>query len=160
VALARRTIAEYGLDVDVWIDDLGDQSRAMFGDLPNPAIVVDAAGTVQLKLSWCEPKVLGLTLPEIPVMVAGKDRAPADAGFLAAIETAPAAGTAAPTDAPVPEPATRRHHRDTMLAHLVCHHPDHPHRARWLAELAASGPPQQRDWASRLLPPTGGAAPR
>ena len=43
VALARRTLAELKLDVEVWIDDLGDQSRALFGDLPHSAIVVDAS---------------------------------------------------------------------------------------------------------------------
>ena len=65
VALANQTMAELNLKVDVWVDDLGDQSRAMFGDLPHAAIVIDPKGTIRLKLSWCDPLILQLALTEL-----------------------------------------------------------------------------------------------
>jgi hypothetical protein len=46
--LARRTCAEFDLAPGtVWIDGMDDQSRALFGDLPSPAIVVDPFGVVR-----------------------------------------------------------------------------------------------------------------
>ena len=131
-ALAKKALAELKLDVDVWIDDQGDQSRALFGDLPHSAIVLDRAGTVALKLSWCDPEVLKRTLPEVREAVPGTPMAPVDQQFLERIT-----GELPP------------HHRRAMLAHLVLTLPRHPDRAAWLEELAASGPPQQRAWAER-----------
>ncbi len=65
VALARKMIAEDQLDVDVWIDDLGDTSRAAFGDLPNSVIVIDKTSTVRLKHSWFDPTGLARALKEL-----------------------------------------------------------------------------------------------
>jgi hypothetical protein len=97
-----------------------------------------------LKLSWCDPTVLGLTLPEILATLPAERPAPAAAGFLEAIaDTATAA-----SDEPI-----ARHHHQTMLAELAVRHPGHPDRGSWLAKLAASGPPRQRAWAARLLQP-------
>lgn len=57
--LARKTCEELQLPADrVWIDGMDDQSRALFGDLPSPAIVIDACGIVRHKLPWCEPEAL------------------------------------------------------------------------------------------------------
>ncbi|MCB9877141.1 MAG: hypothetical protein H6835_06010 [Planctomycetes bacterium] len=141
--LAQQALDELKLDVDVWIDDEGDQSRAMFGDLPHSAIVLDPAGTVRLKLSWCDPEVLELTIPEVPRAVSGKQARPADEGFLDRLR--PLAADATPID---------RHHRATMLAHLVTTQPGHAERDAWIAELAHDSAPEwQRDWALRQ-PPT------
>jgi hypothetical protein len=59
LALARRTCAEFELPEDFWIDGLDDQSRAMFGDLPSPALIIRPDGTVAAKLPWSEPEPLG-----------------------------------------------------------------------------------------------------
>ncbi len=64
-ALARRTCEELSLDPSLlWIDGMDDRSRALFGDLPSPAIVVDPFGVIQAKLPWAEPEVLGPLLRE------------------------------------------------------------------------------------------------
>lgn len=63
VALARRTAEELALGVPILIDELDDRSRAWFGDLPSPAIVIDPRGVVRSKLPWAEPDVLGPRLP-------------------------------------------------------------------------------------------------
>ncbi len=141
VALARRTLTELNLDVDVWVDDLGDTSRAAFGDLPHPAIVIDPAGRVRAKLAWFDPEVVDNLLKDVQLDLLTDrptDRpAPADTGFLAALT----------------DDRLDRHHRHTMLAHLALQQPEHADRREWLAELAANGPPQQRAWAERLLRP-------
>lgn len=149
VALAKKTITELQLPIDVWIDDLGDASRAAFGDLPNAAIVMDALGIVQLKLSWAEPVVLDRTLPEIAPRRMDAPPSTVDRGFLAAV----AKPIALPENADADERARAQHHRRVMLAHLAVHLPDHPDRKLWLEELAADGPEPQRAWAQRLLRP-------
>jgi hypothetical protein len=137
VALARRTLDELNLDVDVWVDDLGDTSRAAFGDLPHPAIVLDPAGRVRAKLAWCDPEVVDNLVKDVQRDLPADRPAPADTGFLTALADAGLDG----------------HHRYTMLAHLALLHPAHADRRGWLTELAADGPPQQRAWAERLLRP-------
>jgi hypothetical protein len=57
--LARRTCDDLTLDpTSVWIDRMDDRSRAAFGDLPSPAIVVDPFGVIRHKLPWAEPEKL------------------------------------------------------------------------------------------------------
>lgn len=155
--LARRTLADNGLDVDAWIDGLDDASRFAFGALPNWAIVVDPAGVVRLKLPWFVPEVVDRAIDEVlsefragtPDAAAHRaTRAERTATFLAAV--------AAPAPAAAEGDARERaeHHRDAMLAQLVAALPGHADRDRWLAELArASAPAQQRQWAMRQ-PPT------
>lgn len=58
-ALAERTREELELTAPILIDTLDDQSRAYFGDLPSPAIVIGPDGVVRVKLPWAEPDVLG-----------------------------------------------------------------------------------------------------
>ncbi|MCA8963878.1 MAG: hypothetical protein H6838_01275 [Planctomycetes bacterium] len=66
--LARKTCDELVLDPAlVWIDGMDDQSRALFGDLPSPAIVVDPFGVVRTKLPWAEPDALG---PQVESLLA------------------------------------------------------------------------------------------
>ena len=137
-ALAQKTREELQLDVEVWVDDLGDTSRATFGDLPNPAIVVDARGKVALKLAWCDPKVLEKALPEILADQPQQLPPPAERGFL---------------DAVGDEEQRRRldpHDRWMMLAWLAVHEPQHADRERWLTELATQAPPQQQGWVEKL----------
>ncbi|MCK5943829.1 MAG: hypothetical protein KAI24_17730 [Planctomycetes bacterium] len=139
-ALARKALKELKLDVDVWIDDDGDQSRALFGDLPHSAIVLDRVGTVQVKLSWCDPTVLAQLIPEVPEMSPGKTMAPVENHF----ETRVAA--ARPDDA---DEQVWRFHRDVMLAWLVANKPAHELRGAWLEELAGRGPAHQQAWVQR-----------
>jgi hypothetical protein len=139
-ALAKKALQEMNLDVDVWIDDEGDQSRALFGDLPHSAIVLDRMGTVQVKLSWCEPNVLQKLIPEVPEMSPSKPMAPVENHFARRVAH------------PKPEGADEkvwRFHRDVMLAWLIQHRPDHHDRSAWLEELAGRGPEQQRAWLRR-----------
>lgn len=64
LALARRACDEFELPQDFWIDGLDDQSRALFGDLPSPALILDPDGKVVAKLPWAEPDQLGPKLDE------------------------------------------------------------------------------------------------
>lgn len=140
VALARKTLEELNLSVDVWIDE-SDASRAAFGDLPNWGIVIDPAGTLRLKLPWADPSVLETALTAVQAEAAAARPAPRDATFLAAIATPPPAGAAG-----------EWHDRHTMLAVLAAQHPEHPQRNAWLDELSADPcPPQQRGWVASLL---------
>jgi len=52
--LARKTKKEMKLDVLFLVDDMGDPSRKLFGDVPNPAIFVEKGGKVAEKLSWAD----------------------------------------------------------------------------------------------------------
>jgi hypothetical protein len=141
--LAQKALDECKLDVDVWVDDLGDSSRAAFGDLPHAAVVIDPAGVIRLKLSWCEPQALRVTLPE--VVRDTKDSAPpVEREFLAAIDRTAVDKTAGDGE-------NALHHRRTMLAWLAVNQPAHADRAKWVEELADSGPQEQRTWATRLL---------
>lgn len=57
--LAAKACVEFGLPRDIlWIDGLDDQSRAFFGDLPSPAVLIDPVGTIQAKLPWGEPEAI------------------------------------------------------------------------------------------------------
>ncbi|MFN6195355.1 MAG: hypothetical protein ACK5BN_16210, partial [Planctomycetota bacterium] len=157
--LARRTLADNGLDVDVWIDGLDDASRFAFGALPNWAIVVDPAGIVRLKLPWFVPEVVDRGIGEV-LWEFRADKPAADGQHTARAERTAtllaAVAAAAPAPAPTEDAARQRaeHHRDAMLAHLVDALPGHADRDRWLAELArATAPEQQRQWARRQ-PPT------
>jgi hypothetical protein len=128
-ALARRMLDELGLDVDVWLDDLGDQSRNAFGDLPSWGIVIRPDGRIGAKLPWAEPDQLAVVLSDLAAAKPARPRepAPAEEGFLAAIgstELAP-------------------HHRHTMLAWLATNLPEHADRRAWL-EALRDGPSRQR----------------
>lgn len=76
LALARRACEEFELPQDFWIDGLDDQSRALFGDLPSPALILGPNGKVVAKLPWSEPDLLGAKLDE---HLAGLDAVLADA---------------------------------------------------------------------------------
>ena len=148
VALAKKALDEMNLDVDVWIDDLGDSSRAMFGDLPNWAVVVLPDGKIHAKLEWAEPEKLAKAIPERKVSPStGKAPVAADQYFLNAITK----GTSdwhpkAAIDFP-----NGKHQRQVMLAHLAISHTKHPDRRMWLRALAEDGPPRQRSWAKNCL---------
>lgn len=136
VALATRMLTDLNLDAEVWIDDQGDQSRALFGDLPDSAIVIGPEGTIHVKLPWYDPKVVRDALPRVPKPAKADAQPPADEQFLRRI----ASGEPLPM-----------HHRHTMLAHLYASHPGHADAQRWLDELAADGPPAQREWAQQRM---------
>lgn len=152
VALARRTREELRLDVEVWVDDMGDASRAAFGDVPNAGIVIDPRGRVREKLAWCEPeplqKALTSLLRQDAKARAGKPAARrAEDGFLAAVQRA---GAKIPGTDPV-EAKRQRHHRQVMLAHLLRSKPKHPQRSEWRAELQRDGAPPVRAWLAGLV---------
>lgn len=61
--LARRTCKELGLKgMLVLIDEMGDPSRRLFGDIPNPAIFVEPDGKIRDKLSWADASEVGRVL--------------------------------------------------------------------------------------------------
>ena len=146
VALAKKTLTELRLGVEVWVDDLGDASRAAFGDVPNPAVVIDGKGIVRMKLSWSDPKVLGRFLPDVLPKPSTEAPKRAEDAFLAAIGE-----DGSDADATPAERRRARHHRDAMLASLVVRYPKHVARGGWLAELATQDAPAwQRAWVQRL----------
>lgn len=66
VQLARATCEAMALPPEqIWVDGMDDQSRALFGNLPSPAIVVDPFGVVRAKLPWAEPELLAPLLKEL-----------------------------------------------------------------------------------------------
>lgn len=139
--LAGRMCTELQLDVDVWIDDLGDASRATFGDLPSLAIVIDADGVIRRKLPWFDPNEVAAVLTTIAERRHGAAPEPAENGFLARLA---GRGSTATGDDEI-----ARHHRQAMLAWLVEHRRDHRDRASWLDELADDAPPMLRAFVDR-----------
>ena len=66
VELARRTCTDMEIaPASIWVDGMDDQSRALFGDLPSPAIVIDPLGVVRAKLPWAEPDLLAPLLTKL-----------------------------------------------------------------------------------------------
>jgi hypothetical protein len=53
-AIAKKTKEELKLDALILIDDMGDPSRKLFGDVPNPAIFIEMDGTIKDKLVWAD----------------------------------------------------------------------------------------------------------
>jgi hypothetical protein len=158
--LAHRTCAELALAPGtVWIDGMDDQSRALFGDLPSPAIVVDPFGLVRAKLPWAEPDALapllaGL-LPELPAEVEARlaPAAPAvrdgDRARIGAQLWKERHGRA--TSLPTEPPANDTWSELVAAATLAAERPDD---ARWRAcidRLAASADARVRHWALARL---------
>ena len=151
VALAKKAIDEMNLDVDVWIDDLGDSSRAMFGDLPNWAVVVLPDGKIHAKLEWAEPEKLAKAIPGPRVQPrTGKPWVPVEQRFLKAIAPITGSSDWHPGDRKPAFPNSK-HQRHVMLAQLATTHTKHPSRKLWLRELADDGPPRQQSWAKSRL---------
>lgn len=56
--LARSTRRETQLPVPFLVDSMKDESRALFSDLPSPAILIDPQGLVLEKWPWAEADVI------------------------------------------------------------------------------------------------------
>jgi len=54
-ALAIRCRDELQIPFRILVDGMDDASRAIFGDLPSPAFVIDSAGRIVDKLPWADP---------------------------------------------------------------------------------------------------------
>lgn len=126
-ALARRTCDELMLaPAMVWVDGMDDQSRALFGDLPDPAIVIDADGVIRHKLPWAEPALLRPIVEQL--LAKTKVKAPPDAA---------------------PEgdawPALCR------CATLAVERPQDPHWRGWIDRLLASPSVPVQHWALQRL---------
>jgi len=57
--LAKRMKDEYELPMTVLVDSMEDQSRALFSDLPSPAFIIDAQGTIREKFPWADAETIG-----------------------------------------------------------------------------------------------------
>lgn len=55
-ALAKKAKEELEIGLPLWIDTMEDLSRALFGDLPSPAILIGPDGVIRAKLPWAEPE--------------------------------------------------------------------------------------------------------
>jgi tetratricopeptide (TPR) repeat protein len=64
-ALAKRTKEELELELPFLIDTMEDLSRAYFGDLAGPAIIIGPDGIICAKLPWAEPQKIGPVLAEV-----------------------------------------------------------------------------------------------
>ena len=60
--LAKKTRDELKLDATFLVDDMGDPSRKLFGDVPNPAIFVGPDGKIVDKLAWADASELAKRL--------------------------------------------------------------------------------------------------
>lgn len=179
--LARRTCAEVSLEpASMWIDGMDDQSRALFGDLPSPAIVVDPFGVIRVKLPWAEPEVLGPRLETLlrdvgleaeTKLIFAAPTTPAAAPdlsltgaalYVACLNgTPPEASQRTPTElwaaalAILPLDAALAGNQDwltlTAYATLAAEHTDDPRRRDWLDRLIASSSLPVQHWARELL---------
>jgi hypothetical protein len=61
-ALARRIRDELEVPLPILVDGMDDASRALFSDLPAPAFVLDAKGTIVDKLPWADPEPLAASM--------------------------------------------------------------------------------------------------
>lgn len=138
-ALARRTCDEMALpSARVWIDGMDDQSRALFGDLPSPAIVIDRDGVLRSKLVWAEPDAL------TPIVQA----------VLAAAAKAQASGAAVPAPevpALADAPAGASWPALVACASLAVEHPEDPRWRGWIDRLVACDSLPARHWALQRL---------
>ena len=57
-ALALRVRDELQIPMTILVDGMDDASRALFGDLPSPAFVIDEQGVIRDKLPWADPELL------------------------------------------------------------------------------------------------------
>ena len=144
VALARRMLADLQLDVEVWVDDLGDSSRAAFGDLPSWAVMLSEEGTIMRKLAWPDPKTLADFTKDLPTRRASSSipNKRLQASLARARDR-----QLPPLSAGAGAQAAGQHDRCAHLAFLVEAAPEHAARASWLRELADNGPAWQRAWA-------------
>ena len=173
VQLARATCEAMALPPEqVWVDGMDDQSRALFGNLPSPAIVVDPFGVIRAKLPWAEPELLTPHLKElVPTLPASAEQllapasadgtAPAPERRLGALlwrlrrgrtdvelpTTLPAIAASARLAADASLPAGEAWLRLVAAAALVAAHPDDPRCDDWLALLAAAEQPTVQQWA-------------
>lgn len=60
----------------ILVDGMDDESRALFGDLPSPAFIVDASGRIVDKLPWADPDQIG---ERLKALAAAVDSRPVDA---------------------------------------------------------------------------------
>ena len=75
--LAKKTKKELKLDVLFLIDEIGDPSRKLFGDVPNPAIFVEKDATVKEKLSWADASEVTRVIKKWHPVVPAKKQKPA-----------------------------------------------------------------------------------
>src|SRR5262245_2982522 len=61
-ALASRIRDELEVPLPILVDGMDDASRALFSDLPAPAFVIDAKGTIVDKLPWADPEPLAASI--------------------------------------------------------------------------------------------------
>ena len=150
-ALARRMLEELQLDVEVWVDDLGDSSRAAFGDLPSWAVMLSSGGTIRRKIAWPDPDGLRAFTKDITAAAAADDlarRRRARMRNAYSLKRLDKLSRPELYEGPRGK-AGRLHARRAHLAFLVEAAPEHPEREEWLSELTSSGPPHQREWARR-----------
>ena len=153
-ALARRMLKELELDVEVWVDDLGDRSRATFGDLPSWAVMLSRGGSIKRKVAWPDPESLQAFVEDVPSADSPRELSPEriranrihySLKQAEQLRVRPLYETAAAR-------AERVHARRAHLAYLVEAAPDHASRGAWLEELTGDGPTYQRTWARKQRP--------
>jgi hypothetical protein len=64
-SLAVRCRDELEIPFTFLVDGMDDLSRALFGDLPSPAFVVDRSGRIADKLAWADPDEIERSLTRI-----------------------------------------------------------------------------------------------
>ena len=69
--LAERMKDEYELPMTVLVDPMEDHSRALFSDLPSPAFVIDAKGTIVAKFPWADAETIG---PAVAAIESGEKK--------------------------------------------------------------------------------------
>ena len=77
--LARRTKSELRLAIPFLVDGFDDAGRALFNELPNPAIIVAPNGRVVAKLPWAEAELIGARLVEVDRRANLEKKLPANA---------------------------------------------------------------------------------
>lgn len=150
-------LKELELDVEVWVDDLGDRSRATFGDLPSWAVMLSHGGSIKRKVAWPDPESLQAFVEDVPSADSPRKLSPEriranrihySLKQAEQLRVRPLYETAVAR-------AERVHARRAHLAYLVEAAPDHASHDSWLKELSGDGPAYQREWALKHQPRPG-----
>ena len=72
--LAQKMKDEYELPMQVLIDTMEDQSRALFSDLPSPAFVIDEDGIVRDKFPWADAALIETSVANLDNIKKKKSR--------------------------------------------------------------------------------------
>ncbi len=77
-ALAVRCRDEFQIPFRILVDGMDDASRALFGDLPSPAFIIESTGRIAAKLPWSDPELIADGLNAVERAAESRSTQPSD----------------------------------------------------------------------------------